>query len=89
MVRGLAIEGEHHLAMLPSPESPGTDEDHDRDASLRHSRHNPFFRELTKDWTGLDDYPIDDGVPQNGSDTPAVRAPRDRGEEDGGPRQSR
>jgi hypothetical protein len=24
---------------------------------LRHNRRNPFYRELTSDWTGLDEYP--------------------------------
>jgi hypothetical protein len=56
-------------------------------AALRPDRRNPFFRELTKDWTGLDDYPVDDKAPQNGSDVLAM--PRARAEEDGGPNQSR
>jgi hypothetical protein len=33
-------------------------------ARLRRSRRNPFFRELTSDWTGLDEHLADDERPK-------------------------
>jgi hypothetical protein len=33
-------------------------------ATPRHNRRNPFFRELTSDWTGLDDRPPTDPSPE-------------------------
>ena len=38
----------------PPPEE--QDEPQQRSRPLRHRRHNPFARELTHDWTGLEDH---------------------------------
>jgi hypothetical protein len=38
---------------------------------LRRNRRNPFFRELTRDWTGLDEYAADDDAIAGSAKAPA------------------
>jgi len=49
---------------------------------LRRNRRNPFFRELTRDWTGLDEYAADDDAIAGSSKAPA----EPHGERPGKPR---
>ena len=54
-----------------------TDDRHEHEpAGMRPDRRNPFFRELTKDWTGLDDYPVDGERPlaDSARETPAAES---------------
>ena len=48
-------------------------------------RRNPFFRELTRDWTGLDEYPGAAEPPGKGADTvrQETQPPPEQGAEDG------
>ena len=63
------VEHEHE----PAPE-----------AFLR-DRRNPFFRELTRDWTGLDDYPSTDTPPRDDANANAhdTARPHDHRGDDG------
>jgi hypothetical protein len=47
---------------------------------IRHNPNNPFFRELTHDWTGLDEHPPN----ANGSngESPDTRSSAERGADD-------
>jgi hypothetical protein len=49
---------------------------------LRRNRRNPFFRELTHDWTGLDEYAADDDAAAGPGRSPADQG----GERAGKPR---
>jgi hypothetical protein len=85
VLAGAALFAVHLVLALRRKARAETDDGREQEAaSLRHDPRNPFFRELTKDWTGLDDYPVDDHAPQNGSDAPAAvsRPPASRGEQD-------
>ena len=89
---GRALFGVQLALFVRRARQPGSAQDEQSDpeqtlAHLRHNRRNPFFRELTSDWTGLDDRSsaeqpasAEDAAPLDGATAdrrPGSRGPRD------------
>ncbi|MBK9715678.1 MAG: hypothetical protein IPO81_31015 [Kouleothrix sp.] len=89
---GAALFGVQLALFVRRARQPGSAQDEQSDpeqtlAHLRHNRRNPFFRELTSDWTGLDDRSsaeqpasAEDAAPLDGATAdrrPGSRGPRD------------
>ena len=78
---GAALFGVQLALFVRRARQPGSAQDEQSDpeqtlAHLRHNRRNPFFRELTSDWTGLEDSPQPPAAPEAEPPEPHVRPPK-------------
>jgi hypothetical protein len=83
-VAGLVLFAVHlAIALRRGRQARHDADDGEHEAGARHNPRNPFFRELTSDWTGLDEHPAGE-QPPNGAEATAAdtRAPQARPGED-------